>query len=91
MQNQGLVSAGLGDARKHAAWGVLIPRKVNWLFQDVAQSGQVDIFIAACKRFLAVGERDYYRLKPLVKGGQGKVKTFYLPMLEKNSQFPVLR
>ena len=42
----------LGDARKHAAWGVLLPRKVNWLFQDVAQAGQVDIFIAACRRFL---------------------------------------
>ncbi len=42
----------LGDARKHAAWGVLLPRKVNWLFQDVAQAGQVDIFVAACRRFL---------------------------------------
>mgnify|MGYP005760099443 CR=1 FL=1 len=42
----------LGDARKHAAWGVLLPRKVDWLFQDVAQAGQVDIFIAACRRFL---------------------------------------
>jgi fibrillarin-like rRNA methylase len=27
---------------------------VDWLFQDVAQSGQVDIFIAACKRFLNI-------------------------------------
>ena len=42
----------LGDARKHAAWGVLVPRKVDWLFQDVAQAGQVDIFIGACRRFL---------------------------------------
>ena len=45
----------LGDARKHSAWGVLLPRKVNWLFQDVAQSGQVDIFIKASQRFLNVG------------------------------------
>ena len=44
----------LGDARKHSAWGVLVPRRVDWLFQDVAQSGQVDIFIAACKRFLNI-------------------------------------
>ena len=29
----------LGDARKHSAWGVLVPRRVNWLFQDVAQYG----------------------------------------------------
>ena len=28
----------LGDARKHSAWGVLVPRRVDWLFQDVAQS-----------------------------------------------------
>ena len=26
----------------------------DWLFQDVAQSGQVDIFISACKRFLNI-------------------------------------
>ena len=45
----------LGDARKHSAWGVLLPRKVNWLFQDVAQSGQVGIFIKASQRFLNVG------------------------------------
>tara|TARA_B100000900_G_scaffold403300_1_gene410219 strand:+ start:160 stop:483 length:324 start_codon:yes stop_codon:yes gene_type:complete len=44
----------LGDARKHSAWGVLLPRKVNWLFQDVAQSGQVEIFIGACRRFLNI-------------------------------------
>ena len=41
----------LGDARKHTGWGVLMPRPVNWLFQDVAQSGQVDIFVTACRRF----------------------------------------
>tara|TARA_B100000925_G_scaffold121638_1_gene90336 strand:- start:1424 stop:1771 length:348 start_codon:yes stop_codon:yes gene_type:complete len=44
----------LGDARKHSAWGVLLPRKVNWLFQDVAQSGQVEIFIGVCRRFLNI-------------------------------------
>ena len=44
----------LGDARKYSAWGVLVPRRVDWLFQDVAQSGQVDIFISACKRFLNI-------------------------------------
>ena len=26
----------LGDARKFDAWGVLIPSRVDWLFQDVA-------------------------------------------------------
>ena len=43
----------LGDARKFTAWGVLIPRKVSWLFQDVSQAGQVEIFIKAANRFLA--------------------------------------
>ena len=42
----------LGDARQHAAWGVLLPKRVPWLFQDVAQAGQVDIFLSACERFL---------------------------------------
>ncbi len=43
----------LGDARKFTAWGVLIPKKVRWLFQDVSQAGQVEIFIKAVNRFLA--------------------------------------
>ena len=43
----------LGDARKFDAWGVLIPSRVNWLFQDVAQAGQVDIFLSAVRRFLS--------------------------------------
>ena len=43
-QRPGLVPV-LGDARQHAAWGVLVPTKVPWLFQDVAQAGQVDILV----------------------------------------------
>ncbi|MEC7273120.1 MAG: fibrillarin-like rRNA/tRNA 2'-O-methyltransferase [Candidatus Thermoplasmatota archaeon] len=43
----------LGDARKFDAWGVLIPLRVDWLFQDVAQAGQVDIFLSAVRRFLS--------------------------------------
>ena len=53
----------LGDARKHSAWGVLLPRKVDWLFQDVAQSGQVEIFIDACQRFLNKGGTGLLSLK----------------------------
>ena len=43
----------LGDARKFDAWGVLIPLRVDWLFQDVAQAGQVEIFLSAVRRFLS--------------------------------------
>lgn len=43
----------LGDARKFDTWGVLIPSRVDWLFQDVAQAGQVDIFLSAVRRFLS--------------------------------------
>ena len=53
----------LGDARQHAAWGVLLPSKVPWLFQDVAQAGQVDIFLAACRRFLRPGGTGLLSLK----------------------------
>ena len=45
----------LGDARKFDAWGVLIPSRVDWLFQDVAQAGQVEIFLSAVRRFLSKG------------------------------------
>ena len=51
-QRPGLVPV-LGDARKFDAWGVLIPSRVDWLFQDVAQAGQVDIFLSAVRRFLS--------------------------------------
>ena len=34
-------------------WGVLLPSRVDWLFQDVAQAGQVDIFLSAVRRFLS--------------------------------------
>ncbi|RZD43846.1 MAG: fibrillin [Methanobacteriota archaeon] len=50
---KGLVPV-LGDARKHTEWGALVPRRVNWLFQDVAQAGQVEIFLSACDSFLAI-------------------------------------
>ena len=43
----------LGDARKFDAWGVLIASRVDWLFQDVAQAGQVEIFLSAVRRFLS--------------------------------------
>ncbi len=42
----------LGDARKFETWSHLIPRGADWLFQDVSQAGQVDIFIKACKSCL---------------------------------------
>ena len=45
----------LGDARKFDAWGVLIPSRVDWLFQDVAQAEQVEIFLSAVRRFLSKG------------------------------------
>ena len=68
----------LGDARKHAAWGVLLPRKVDWLFQDVAQAGQVDIFIAACRRFLAPGGMGLLSLKAASERwtGEGEAALF---------------
>ena len=51
-QRTGLVPV-LGDARKFDAWGVHLPSRVDWLFQDVAQAGQVDIFLSAVRRFLS--------------------------------------
>jgi len=53
----------LGDAREHGKWGHLIPRRIDWLFQDVAQAEQVNIFISACKRFLNDGGTGILSLK----------------------------
>ncbi len=68
----------LGDARQHAAWGVLLPTKVPWLFQDVAQAGQVDIFMAACRRFLAPGGMGLLSLKAASERwtGEGEAALF---------------
>ena len=68
----------LGDARKHEAWGVLLPRKIDWLFQDVAQAGQVDMFVAACRRFLNVGGQGLLSLKAASERwtGEGEAALF---------------
>ena len=65
----------LGDARQHGAWGVLLPTKVSWLFQDVAQAGQVDIFLAACQRFLQPGGTGLLSLKAASERWTGEGET----------------
>lgn len=61
---RGLVPV-LGDARRYTAWGSLLPSRVMWLFQDVAQAGQVDIFLGACDRFLELGGSGLLSLKAM--------------------------
>ena len=53
----------LGDARKHAAWGIIVSKKVDWLLQEVSQAGQTEIFIKAVKRFLKPGGKGLLSLK----------------------------
>ena len=65
----------LGDARQHAAWGVLLPTKVPWLFQYVAQAGQVDIFLSACERFLQPGGTGLLSLKAASERWTGEGET----------------
>tara|TARA_B100000003_G_scaffold203522_1_gene214170 strand:+ start:843 stop:1568 length:726 start_codon:yes stop_codon:yes gene_type:complete len=72
----------LGDARKHSAWGVLVPRRVDWLFQDVAQSGQVDIFISACKRFLNIEGIGLLSLKAASERWTGEDEQFLFRSVE---------
>ena len=45
----------LGDARTATTWQALLPRRVEWLFQDVALAGQHEVFIRACRASLAPG------------------------------------
>ena len=42
----------LADCRQIQEVNPFLSRKVPWLFQDVSQSGQVEMFIEACNRFL---------------------------------------
>lgn len=53
----------LADARKHNEIAAIMPYRVEWLFQDVAQASQVDIFLAACRRFLQSGGLGLFSLK----------------------------
>ena len=43
----------LADARDLQAFAPYLPARVPWLFQDVSQAGQVDMHIAAARRYLA--------------------------------------
>ena len=53
----------LADARKHSMIAALMPYRADWLFQDVAQASQVDIFLNACERFLRTGGLGLFSLK----------------------------
>jgi len=69
----------LGDARQFGAWGMMVSTRVPWLFQDVAQAGQVEIFIRACQRFLNVGGMGLLSLKAASERwtGQGERQLFH--------------
>ena len=43
----------LGDCRQPDHISPFLSTKVPWLFQDVSQSGQVEMFIQSCHQFLA--------------------------------------
>ncbi len=53
----------LGDARKIGTWAHFVPKGADWLFQDVSQAGQVDIFIKACNLLLKPGSKALLSLK----------------------------
>ena len=72
----------LGDARQHGAWGVLLPTRVPWLFQDVAQAGQVDIFLSACERFLQPGGLGLLSLKAASERWTGEGETALFQSVE---------
>ena len=42
----------LADCRQIQEISPFLSRRIPWLFQDVSQSGQVEMFIEACNRFL---------------------------------------
>ena len=53
-QRAGIVPI-LADARKTHTWKIFLPQRVTWLFQDVAISGQAELFVSAAQAALAAG------------------------------------
>ncbi len=53
----------LADCRDLDSISPFLCSKVPWVFQDVSQSGQVEMFIRACQRFLAPGGTGILSLK----------------------------
>jgi len=53
----------LADCRQTEYIAPFLSAKVPWLFQDVSQSGQVEMFIEVCHRFLAAGGTGLLSLK----------------------------
>ena len=53
----------LADARDPHALAPFLAKRVNWLFQDVSQSGQVEMFVEMARRFLAPGGTGILSLK----------------------------
>ena len=51
------------DCRDFASISPYLSGKVAWVFQDVSQSGQVDIFIQACEQYLVSGGTGILSLK----------------------------
>ncbi len=43
----------LGDVRNHSVISPFLTEKVSWIFQDVSQTRQVEIFVENCNRFLS--------------------------------------
>jgi fibrillarin-like rRNA methylase len=53
----------LADCRSENAIRPFLSAKVPWLFQDVSQAGQVEMFIEACSHFLELGGTGLLSLK----------------------------
>tara|TARA_Y100000588_G_C13524672_1_gene615110 strand:- start:207 stop:554 length:348 start_codon:yes stop_codon:yes gene_type:complete len=53
----------LADCRKPQQIAPFVSHRVPWLFQDVSQTGQVEMFIEACKQYLAEGGTGLLSLK----------------------------
>ncbi|MBO57643.1 MAG: hypothetical protein CMA77_01435 [Euryarchaeota archaeon] len=63
----------LADVRNHESLLPWLNGRVSWMFQDVSQAGQVEIFLNAAKKFLAPGGVALLSLKSaserIVEGG----------------------
>jgi fibrillarin-like rRNA methylase len=59
---QGIVPV-MADVRNTNSWNMMIPNGVRWMFQDVSQAGQAELFAKICHKFLHRGGLGILSLK----------------------------
>jgi fibrillarin-like rRNA methylase len=72
----------LADARK-STWEHAVHGQVDWLFQDVSQTGQLDIFLDVTSKHLKLSGRALFSFKMASERWSDEAKTTQIETMEK--------